>query len=182
MSSDYTHRPTDLGGDPEKDRVVVYKDEVIARVSLHKTGGEHNGRWKWAAQWQSPRMNGTAESREEALEAVKTRHMQDGQPTPLADDRRYVEEQIAAYRAELLDLVKSAREDVRMLEKTGDERHLYEARAKFYKIDPPEQDHTKFNRFCDALAFIRQGQAAGMKTAMAMLDEAEARMTKKLTG
>ncbi len=68
-----THRPTRLpGADPETDREVLCDGRSIARVRMVESG-QQAGLWQWSCMWVGSDTRGTTESRDAALEAVKSR-------------------------------------------------------------------------------------------------------------
>ncbi len=67
----YTHRPTDLQGvNPGTDRTIFYEGNPIARV-YQFTAGPQQGEWGWFGYWAGERNSGVADTRAEALQAIK---------------------------------------------------------------------------------------------------------------
>ena len=69
----FSHRATGLpGGNLETDRVVICDGLTVGRVAMIEAG-QQEGLWRWSCLWVGTDTNGTAETLDEGLKAIKSR-------------------------------------------------------------------------------------------------------------
>lgn len=70
----WTHRPTGLGGDGEKDRTVCVDGQPVGRV-YQIENGPSDGFWQWSGLWVGPGHTGVARTFEDGLDAVREAYL-----------------------------------------------------------------------------------------------------------